>query len=151
MLKGKKYLSAFTGEVCVTRFAEISSLWHDVTNFVHFETVHLVPFWQNFEIALVNFLCFWATFHCCKWPKIEQTIRSHCNGYQTDDTCLWSAVTATAAALNLGKCVLKPSLRTKSWNKLFFVIYEANLIWRAEEDDDQCDQIGRFIGLWATF
>ena len=34
---------------------------------------------QNFELTLANFLCFWAIFSCCKWPKIKDnlTVWSH--------------------------------------------------------------------------
>ena len=37
----------------VTRFGEISPLWHDVVFFGHFERVHLV-FGKNFDLTLVN-------------------------------------------------------------------------------------------------
>ena len=59
-------LYSFLLTCSVTRFTEISPLW---------------PFWmgsfsilQNFQIIFVNFICCRANFHCCKWPKIQQTI-----------------------------------------------------------------------------
>ena len=57
----------------VTRFGEVSPLWHDFRKLWSFWKGSF-GIWQNFELTLVNFICCWAKFHCCKWPKIEQTI-----------------------------------------------------------------------------
>ena len=34
----------------------------------------LCSIWQNCKPTLVNFLCYWAIFHCCQWPKIGKII-----------------------------------------------------------------------------
>ena len=36
----------------------------------------MFAFGQNFQLTLVQFVSFWANFHCCKWPNIENTIWS---------------------------------------------------------------------------
>lgn len=49
----------------VTRFDEISPFWPLL------ESLHSS---KNFEPTLVNFICYWAYFHCCKCSFIYQII-----------------------------------------------------------------------------
>ena len=72
-LSNSTYFCATQHLISVTRFGEFSQLWHYVKK--------LWPFWngsfsilQNFQITLVNFICYLTNFHCFKWPKIERTI-----------------------------------------------------------------------------
>ena len=67
-------------------YTYLKPVWPDLANFRHFCTPLLMlwPFikfkfsiWQNFELIWTNFICYWANFNCCKWPNIEQSIRSH--------------------------------------------------------------------------
>ena len=39
----------------------------------------LFPIWENFAPTLANFVCHWASFHWCKWPRLKNylAIRSH--------------------------------------------------------------------------
>ena len=57
----------------VSKFGEIPPLLQYIKG--------LFGFGQSFYLTLVQFECFWANFHCCKWPNIENTIWpiwSHC-------------------------------------------------------------------------
>ena len=55
----------------VTRCGEISPLWQNIKKFL---CLYLFIIWQNAQPTLGNLLCFWAHFHCCKWPNIQQII-----------------------------------------------------------------------------
>ena len=33
-----------------------------------------VQYLANFELTLANFFCYWAKFHCCKWPNNKKVI-----------------------------------------------------------------------------
>ena len=57
----------------VTRLGEILQLWQ---NFLRPLTIFecLFSIWQKFDPTWANLLCYWAIFHCCKCPNIEQII-----------------------------------------------------------------------------
>ena len=59
----------------VTRFAEIQPLWQVVKNLWQY-ILGLFGFGQSFQLTLAQFVCYWAHFHCRKWPNIVNTIRS---------------------------------------------------------------------------
>ena len=59
----------------VTTFGEISPLWQHILQLWQ-NWDGLVSIWQNFEPTLAKVVCYWAKFHCCKWPKIIQ-LSSH--------------------------------------------------------------------------
>ena len=66
-------LNGWDADASVTRFGEISPLWHNVRK--------LGPLWmgwvgirQNFELTLANFTFYGAKSHRWKWPNIIQTI-----------------------------------------------------------------------------
>ena len=52
----------------------------------------LFGFGQSFQLNLaLTVVCFWASFHCCKGPNIENTIWSHCplvSGQNLFETCI---------------------------------------------------------------
>ena len=69
--------SANASEICFCfwtvwhRFGEILPLWEKFTSYWKiFDALFLI--WQNAEPTLANLSHFWANFHCCKWPNIEQ-------------------------------------------------------------------------------
>ena len=50
---------------CVTRFGEISPLWHNFKSLRQiFESLFII--WQNVYFTLAKMLCYWASFHCCR-------------------------------------------------------------------------------------
>ena len=58
-------------------------VWRDLAKFHHYGIMckKLLPFWkgsfniwQKFQINFVNFMCSWANFHSCNWPKIEHLV-----------------------------------------------------------------------------
>ena len=55
----------------VTRFGKISPFWH---YFIGLRRLceGLLGVGQKFGPTLVNMLCHWANFHCCKWPNIDK-------------------------------------------------------------------------------
>ena len=59
----------------VTRFGEIPPLWQIFKNLWQY-ILGLFGFGQCFQLTLAQFECFWANFHLCKWPNIENTIWS---------------------------------------------------------------------------
>ena len=57
----------------VTRFGEISDLYHNVKT--------IWPFWkgsisicQSYELTLAKFKCYWANSHCWKWQNIKNNL-----------------------------------------------------------------------------
>ena len=65
----------------VTRFGDISPLWHDVKTLWQFWMCS-ISICQNFELILANLLCDYAYFHWCKeknikYAAIAQWIRLH--------------------------------------------------------------------------
>ena len=57
--------------------AKNSPLWLHVTTFwLCFEG--LFSIWQKIYPPLAKMLIYWAHFHCCKWPKTNLPIWSHC-------------------------------------------------------------------------
>ena len=51
----------------VTRFGEILPLWHNFKSLGQiFEG--LFSIWQSFNLTLAKMLCYWASFHRCRWP-----------------------------------------------------------------------------------
>ena len=57
----------------VTIFDVFSPLWLTIIVLWPFRRC-VFSIWQNFELILANFICYWANFNCCKWPNTEQTI-----------------------------------------------------------------------------
>ena len=51
----------------VTRFGEILPLWY---NFKSLEQIFegLFDICQKYKLTLAKMLCYWASFHCCRWP-----------------------------------------------------------------------------------
>ena len=58
--------------VSVTRFGEIPPLWKIFKNLWKY-IYGLFGFGPSFHDTLAQFVCFWANFHYCKWPNIENT------------------------------------------------------------------------------
>ena len=59
----------------MTRFGKIPPLLPIFKNIWQY-IWGLFGFGQSFQLTLVQFVCFWANFHCWKWPNIENTIWS---------------------------------------------------------------------------
>ena len=70
--------------ISVTRLGKILPLCR---NFKSLKQIYQDSFsiWQNFEHTWAILLCYWAKFHCCKWPNIEKnlSIWSHCQQSET--------------------------------------------------------------------
>ena len=60
----------FKLDTSVTRYCEISPLWQNFESLWGNFLDGLFRTWQTF-VPTLAFLCYWANFHCCKWPKIE--------------------------------------------------------------------------------
>ena len=58
----------------VTRFGKIPPLWQIFK--IIWQYIYLFGFGQSLELTLAQFVCYGANFHCCKWPKIKNTIWS---------------------------------------------------------------------------
>ena len=52
----------------VTRFCEISPLWHNFKVLGKFLCVFSI--WQNVDPTLAKMSCYWANLHCWRWPNI---------------------------------------------------------------------------------
>ena len=56
---------------------QCDQIWRTLAALVKFLAIFygLCSIWQNCKPTLVNFLCYWAIFHCCQWPKIGKIIQ----------------------------------------------------------------------------
>ena len=55
----------------VTRFGEISPIWQYSESLLAISK-SLNKYYAKFDIIFDKFLCFWANFHCYKWPNNEK-------------------------------------------------------------------------------
>ena len=71
---------------CISFTLRLSSVWPDLAKFHHFGK-YLNIFGNIFKVYLVlaQCLCFWANFHCCKLPNIENKI---CSSGHTGHGCI---------------------------------------------------------------
>ena len=60
---------------CVTRFGEISPLWHNVKKLWPFWKSSFC-IWKDLELTLANFICFGAIFQFCKCTNIKKNNRA---------------------------------------------------------------------------
>ena len=111
----------------VTKFGEISPLWHNLQSLGQFLD-GLFTIWQNFEPTLASFIYFWANFHRCKWPNVENDIAiwSHKRFHS-----FYSAVDSTAPTI-LPPWVRVPS--TPSMLSSFIVQYVLYLSWEKNKN-----------------
>ena len=63
----------------MSKMTQCDQIWLNFNIFAQFFKVrHFFCFCGKFKVLRKimrgwDFLCFWANFHCCKWPNIEQT------------------------------------------------------------------------------
>ena len=118
-------------ENSVTRFGEISPFWQTFQIiWKHFEG--LFSIWHYFESTWANFVSFWANFYCRELPYNEKIY------LLSGHTSLEVLDARNSCATNL---------------RLFGPLKRTSLIsqFSPKYRTYQCDQIGQFIALWASF
>ena len=58
----------------VTRFGEISPLWHNIKKHLSFWKSSF-SIWKHFELTFGNFKWFWPIFQFCKYQNIKQILQ----------------------------------------------------------------------------
>ena len=160
-------------QISVTRFGEISALWQILTGL--WKTVDsLFLIRQNVDLILANLLHYWANFHCCKWPNIEKYSNhlvtcayERCERIFVDwcrpDSAkrrgmpIWWPLSRAEQRFLRKKELRKMGLigshftGPNCFRELFsnLVLIKFGKLSRIRYD--QCDQIGQFHAIWATF